>query len=67
MSIQGPGMEVMVTSNIETDLNITNGARGKIVNTILHPDKPGIGEEPVVAVVHLKYVPAYILVKLKRT
>jgi hypothetical protein len=33
------GMKVMVTSNIETDLNITNGALGKIVDTILHPDK----------------------------
>ena len=30
------GMVVMVTENLETDLNITNGARGRITSIILH-------------------------------
>ena len=34
------GMKVMVTQNVETDLDITNGARGKIVDIVLHPDEP---------------------------
>ena len=32
------GMKVMVTSNVETDLNVTNGACGEIVDIILHPN-----------------------------
>ena len=30
----------MVTDNIETDLDITNGAQGEIVDIIPHPEKP---------------------------
>jgi hypothetical protein len=37
-------MKVMVTDNIETDLNITNGARGEIVDIVLHPDDPSINK-----------------------
>jgi hypothetical protein len=59
------GMKVLVTNNIETDLDVTNGARGEIVDIILHPDEPPISaNEPVV---HLKYLPSYLLVKLSRT
>ncbi|KAG1836487.1 hypothetical protein F4604DRAFT_1519928, partial [Suillus subluteus] len=58
------GMKVMVTQNIETDLDITNGARGTIVDIILHPDEPPISNESSVT---LKHLPAYILVKLNRT
>ncbi|KAJ7187076.1 hypothetical protein C8R46DRAFT_1274132, partial [Mycena filopes] len=58
------GMKVMVTSNLETDLDLTNGARGEIVDIILHPDEPPVGDEPIV---HLQNLPAYILVKLSRT
>ncbi|KAJ7106320.1 hypothetical protein C8R44DRAFT_987416 [Mycena epipterygia] len=36
------GMKVMVTSNIETDLDLANGARGEIVDIILDPDEPPI-------------------------
>ena len=32
------GMDVMVTNNIETDLDMTNGAQGKIVEIVLHPE-----------------------------
>lgn len=31
-------MKVMVTTNIETDLDITNCARGTVADTILHPE-----------------------------
>jgi hypothetical protein len=58
------GMMVMVTENVEIDLDITNGARGEIVAIILHETEPPIGEG---AVVNLTRLPAYILVKLSRT
>ncbi|KAJ7017151.1 hypothetical protein C8F04DRAFT_1244317 [Mycena alexandri] len=58
------GMQVMVTSNLETDLDLTNGARGEIVDIFLDPDEPAVGDEPVV---RLEKMPAYILVKLERT
>ena len=58
------GMKVLVTDNLETDLDITNGARGEIVDIILHPDEPATGEG---SIVNLKYLPSYLLVKLSRT
>ncbi|KAG2030986.1 hypothetical protein BDR03DRAFT_820266, partial [Suillus americanus] len=58
------GMKVMVMQNIETDLDITNGARGTIVKIVLHPDEPVVDDKSLVT---LKYLPAYILVKLNRT
>ncbi|KAJ7681501.1 hypothetical protein B0H17DRAFT_910155, partial [Mycena rosella] len=58
------GMKVMVTSSLETDLDLTNGGRGEIVDIILDPDEPPVGNEPIV---QLKKMPAYILVKLTRT
>ena len=54
-------MKVMVTENIKTDLDVTNGARGEIVDIILDPNKPPIGNDPIIA---LKHVLAYILVKM---
>lgn len=54
----------MVTTNIHTDLEVVNGSRGEIVDIVLHPDEPAIGEGNVV---ELKYMPQYILVKLGRT
>ena len=58
------GMKVMVTSNVQTDLDITNGACGIIVNIVLHPDEPPLIDNNIVP---LKYLPLYILVKLSRT
>ncbi|THH12700.1 hypothetical protein EW146_g7451 [Bondarzewia mesenterica] len=58
------GMKVMVTTNLETDLDITNGARGDIVHIALHPDEPSIGTTDTI---HLEYLPIYILVHLDRT
>ena len=59
------GMKVMVTQNVETDLDITNGARGTIVDIWLSPDEPPIStKQPLIK---LKYIPLCILVKLERT
>ncbi|KAJ3559149.1 hypothetical protein NM688_g520 [Phlebia brevispora] len=58
------GMEVMVTENLQTDLDITNGARGTIVDIVLDPREPPIGDANEV---HLQYLPAYILVKMRKT
>jgi len=58
------GMKVMVTNNLQTDLDITNGARGVITDIILNPDEPPLGEESVAT---LKYLPECILVRLSRT
>ena len=58
------GMKVMVTNNLQTDLDITNGARGVITDIILDPDEPNFGDDPIVT---LKHLPACVLVKLSRT
>jgi hypothetical protein len=58
------GMQIMVTTNIETDLDIANGARGEIVDIVLHPDEPPLPNTPIVKLTRL---PAYLLVKLTRT
>jgi ATP-dependent exoDNAse (exonuclease V) alpha subunit len=58
------GMQVMVTTNIDTDLDLTNGARGEIMDIVLHRNEPPLPQDPVVQLAH---PPAYILVKLKRT
>jgi hypothetical protein len=54
----------MVTVNVETDLDVSNGARGEIVGIVLHPDEPPVANTPIV---HLERMPAYVLVKLNRT
>jgi hypothetical protein len=58
------GMKVMVTSNIATDLDITNGARGTVVDIILNPEEPPLGDA---SIVQLKHLPQCVLVKLNRT
>ena len=58
------GMKVMVTSNIATDLDITNGARGSMVDIILSAEEPPLGDA---CVVELKHLPQCVLVKLNRT
>ena len=58
-------MEVMVTFNISTDLDIVNGARGHIVDIVLDPRENGNvipGE-----CTELLYPPAYVLVQMNRT
>jgi hypothetical protein len=56
--------KVLVTNNIATDLDITNGARGIIVDIILHPEEPPIGSDSIVA---LKRIPLCVLIKLTKT
>jgi len=58
------GMKVMVTSNIATDLDITNGARGVITDIVLDPDEPPLED---CSIVTLKHPPRCVLVKLNRT
>ncbi|KAJ3874323.1 hypothetical protein F5051DRAFT_295649, partial [Lentinula edodes] len=59
------GAKVLVTQNIETDLDITNGARGKIVEIVFDPREPQFEEN--CSVVELEYMPLYVLVKMDRT
>jgi len=42
------GMEVMITENVKTDLDITNSTWGNIVGLILHPDKLEYNDNAVV-------------------
>jgi len=58
------GLKVMVTLNVETDLDVANGARGEITGIILHRDEPPL---PDASVVELAKPPAAVLVKLNRT
>ncbi|KAI5982484.1 hypothetical protein EDD15DRAFT_2323632 [Pisolithus albus] len=59
------GMKVMVTENVETELDITNGARGTISGIICHPEETAnIEENDTVTLAHL---PLYVLVKMDRT
>ncbi|KAJ8585564.1 hypothetical protein M405DRAFT_745093 [Rhizopogon salebrosus TDB-379] len=55
----------MVTRNIETDLDITNGARGTVVDVFFHSQEPPHDREEWTTT--LNYPPAFILVKLDRT
>ena len=60
------GMKVMVTQNVVTNLDITNVARGTIVDIWLHPDEPRAicDLQPTI---ELKYLPPCVLVKLDHT
>ena len=59
------GMKVMVTFNVQTELDIANGARGEIVHIVL--DEREQTYETDHPIVKLTYPPAYILVQLNRT
>ena len=58
------GMTILVTQNINTDLDITNGARGVIVSIVLHPEEVLTSND---AQIKLQHLPAYILVRMERT
>ncbi|EIM88690.1 uncharacterized protein STEHIDRAFT_45213, partial [Stereum hirsutum FP-91666 SS1] len=58
------GMKVMVTTNLETDLDIANGARGTVVGIVLHQAEGVVGDGDTVTLHHM---PPYILVRLDRT
>ncbi|KAI0261448.1 hypothetical protein BC834DRAFT_790249, partial [Gloeopeniophorella convolvens] len=57
------GMKAMITANIETELDVANGARGGVVDAMLDEDE-GTGEGTVVI---LNKLPRYVLVKMERT
>ncbi|QRV95124.1 Helitron helicase-like domain at N-terminus [Ceratobasidium sp. AG-Ba] len=59
------GLKIMVTLNVDTNIDVTNGARGEIVGIKLDPNEPRFSDED--SVVSLQRLPAYILVKLNRT
>ena len=59
------GMKVMVTSNLHTELDIANGARGIVVDIILNDEDADTRE--VDGIVKLKRLPTCVLVKLERT
>ncbi|KAG1783655.1 hypothetical protein EV702DRAFT_1190674 [Suillus placidus] len=59
------GMKVMVTFNVETDLDVANGAHGEIVEIVL--DERETAFSPTAPIIELIYPPAYILVKMSRT
>ncbi len=58
------GMKVMVTFNVNTDLDLTNGARGSVHDIIFHADEDGNWEGMRQV---LRHPPACVLVKLDRT
>lgn len=58
------GMPVLLTQNLETDLDITNGANGCIVEIVLHPDDHDQGNDQFV---HLRRLPLYVLVEMRHT
>lgn len=58
------GMEVMVTYNVDTDIDVANGARGRIVDIILNEEETADLNRDVVK---LDAMPAYILVQMDRT
>lgn len=60
-----PLFQIMVTLNIETEMDVANGTRGEIVDIILDLEEDPItpGERKV----HLRKPPAYVLVKLPHT
>jgi len=57
------GMQVLVTFNIQTDLDLANGARGSIVGIVLHPEEERCDDK----VVSLKFPPLCVLVKMDHT
>lgn len=59
------GMNVMVTLNVETDLDLANGARGTIVAIYLDPEEQQF--DATAPVVTLQRLPLCILVKMSRT
>jgi hypothetical protein len=58
------GMRVMVTTNVRTDLDIANGARGEIVAIVLEDNEDPPQNRPVI---RLKRPPLYVLVRMDRT
>jgi hypothetical protein len=61
--IMSVGMKVMVTFNVETDLDIANGTRGKIVKIVLDGQKGPIDQNELI--IYLIYSLACVLMKTR--
>ncbi|KIK80722.1 hypothetical protein PAXRUDRAFT_157908 [Paxillus rubicundulus Ve08.2h10] len=59
------GMRMMVTRNLDTDLDITNGARGTIVNIVVDADELLSTDDN--NVIHLCCPLTFVLVKMDKT
>jgi hypothetical protein len=59
------GMKVIVTFDVETDLDVANDARGEVAEIVMDEHESNFSSTN--AVVELRYPPAYVLIKLKRT
>ncbi|KAF8440513.1 hypothetical protein L210DRAFT_821242, partial [Boletus edulis BED1] len=57
------GMRVLVTRNIDTQEDITNGARGTVVDIVLNADEP-FHNDTYSSITHLQHPPSFILVEL---
>lgn len=58
------GSQVMVTMNVDPDIDLANGTRAVVEKIILDPEEPPIGTEQRV---HLRYLPLCVLVRVERT
>ena len=59
----GIGMKVMVTFNIETDLDIVNEAKGETIKIVL--DENESNYSPTQSFIQLKYPPMYMPISMK--
>jgi hypothetical protein len=61
------GMSVMVTYNVETEMDVANGARGTIEAVIIHKDSEKVDKEQGnSSIMNLTRPPACVLVRLDR-
>ncbi|KAG8960157.1 hypothetical protein FRC00_000811 [Tulasnella sp. 408] len=58
-------MEVMVTYNVKTDLDVANGARGRVHDIVLDGEETAVSEGA--NEVELKHLPSYLLIEMDRT
>ena len=56
---------MVVQKNIETELDLANGAHRTIVGIVLDPNEPSIDANK--NTMHLEHLPKYIMVKLEHT
>lgn len=58
-------MRVFVTRNIDLEMDLSNGARGTVVDIILNPEEPPFhSQEPTIC---LQYPPSIVFVKLDKS
>lgn len=59
------GMRVMVTRNVSTSANLSNGSRGRVAEIVLDPREPAIGVQAVEEKrAYLRYPPAIVILQL---